>query len=112
MFSVGLHFSLNDLLKVRCARALLQIVVATVLEVTVAMAWNWGRGVSLVFGLSLSMASTVVMLRALQARGALESVNGHFDGRRRPDHRTRVLLLPLASHLNGNEPSGERVLLW
>jgi CPA2 family monovalent cation:H+ antiporter-2 len=81
MLGVGLHFSLKDLLAVRriaVPGALLQIVVATALGMATALFWGWSLGASLVFGLALSVASTVVLLRALEARGVLESVNGQI----------------------------------
>lgn len=79
MFGVGMHFSLNDLLLVRriaVPGAILQIAVATLLGVGVSMLWGWSFGSALVFGLSLSCASTVVLLKALGDRGLLDSVNG------------------------------------
>jgi monovalent cation:H+ antiporter-2, CPA2 family len=81
MFGVGLHFSLEDLLSVRriaLPGAIVQIAVATLLGVGVAHLWGWGIGAGLVFGLALSVASTVVLLRALEDRGVLESVNGRI----------------------------------
>lgn len=81
MFGVGLHFSLGDLLAVRriaLPGAVAQIVVATALGATVTWLWGWSFGASLVFGLALSVASTVVLLRALENRGALESINGRI----------------------------------
>ena len=81
MLGVGLHFSLKDLLAVRriaVPGALLQIVVATALGMATSLFWGWSLGASLVFGLALSVASTVVLLRALEARGVLESVNGQI----------------------------------
>lgn len=81
MFGVGLHFSFEDLLEVRkiaLPGAMLQIAVATALGAAVAHYWGWSLGASLVFGLALSVASTVVLLRALEARNALESTNGHI----------------------------------
>ncbi|MBK0062702.1 MULTISPECIES: cation:proton antiporter [unclassified Acinetobacter] len=79
MFGVGMHFSLSDLLQVRriaLPGAILQIAVATLLGVGVSMWWGWSFGSALVFGLSLSCASTVVLLKALGDRGLLDSVNG------------------------------------
>ncbi|ENW08119.1 cation:proton antiporter [Acinetobacter beijerinckii] len=79
MFGVGMHFSLNDLLQVRriaLPGAILQIAVATVLGIGVSMFWGWSFGSALIFGLSLSCASTVVLLKALGDRGLLDSVNG------------------------------------
>ena len=79
MFGVGMHFSLNDLMQVRriaLPGAVLQIAVATLLGIGVSMIWGWSFGSALVFGLSLSCASTVVLLKALSDRGLLNSVNG------------------------------------
>jgi len=81
MFGVGLHFSFEDLLSVRrvaAPGALLQMAVATALGGAFALWWGWGPGGALVFGLALAVASTVVVLRALEARGLLTSVNGHI----------------------------------
>lgn len=79
MFGVGMHFSLNDLMQVRriaLPGAVLQIAVATLLGMGVSMMWGWSFGAALIFGLSLSCASTVVLLKALGDRGLLDSVNG------------------------------------
>ncbi|MEG2360080.1 cation:proton antiporter [Acinetobacter sp.] len=79
MFGVGMHFSLNDLMQVRriaLPGAVLQIAVATLLGMGVSMMWGWSFGAALIFGLSLSCASTVVLLKALSDRGLLDSVNG------------------------------------
>ena len=81
MFGVGLHFSLDDLLAVRriaVPGAIVQIAVATALGAGVATFWGWSLGASLVFGLALSVASTVVLIRALEQRGLLQSVNGRI----------------------------------
>ena len=81
MFGVGLHFSVDDLASVRgiaVPGAIVQILVATSLGTATAMLWGWRFGTALVFGLTLSVASTVVLLRALEARGALETFNGHI----------------------------------
>ncbi|WP_298234067.1 YbaL family putative K(+) efflux transporter [uncultured Azohydromonas sp.] len=81
MFGVGLHFSLDDLMAVRriaLPGAALQIAVATAMGAAVAMAWGWDLGGALVFGLALSVASTVVLLKALEARGLLETHNGRI----------------------------------
>jgi len=81
MFGVGLHFSLGDLMAVRriaVPGAIVQIAAATALGVATALFWGWSFGAALVFGLALSVASTVVLLRALEDRGVLESVNGRI----------------------------------
>jgi len=81
MFGVGLHFSLEDLLAVRriaLPGAIVQMTVATLLGVGVTSLWGWNLAAGIVFGLSLSVASTVVLLRALESRGMLETVNGRI----------------------------------
>lgn len=81
MFGVGLHFSLADLLAVKRVAlpgAIVQMVAATAMGYALAHYWGWGFGGALVFGISLSVASTVVLLRALEARGILDSVNGRI----------------------------------
>lgn len=79
MFGVGLHFSLKDLLAVKAAAvpgALGQIAVATLAGVGLSWGLGWGVGAGVIFGLSLSVASTVVLLRALQSRGILKDETG------------------------------------
>lgn len=81
MFGVGLHFSLGDLLAVRkiaVPGAVVQIAVATVLGAGTAVWWGWPLGEAVVFGLALSVASTVVLLRALESKGLLDSTNGRI----------------------------------
>jgi CPA2 family monovalent cation:H+ antiporter-2 len=79
MFGVGLHFSLRDLLSVKriaVPGAIVQIAVATVLGVGLALWLGWTPAAGLVFGLALSVASTVVLLRAMQARNLLNTERG------------------------------------
>ncbi|MBL8895191.1 MAG: Kef family K(+) transporter [Rhizobiales bacterium] len=79
MFGVGLHFSLKDLLSVRAIAipgALVQIAVATLLGMGLAWFLGWPVQAGLVFGLALSVASTVVLLRALQERHLLNTERG------------------------------------
>ncbi len=81
MFGVGLHFSIDELLAVRkiaIPGAIVQITVATLLGLALSNLWGWNLVEGLVFGLTLSVASTVVLLRALESRGILETVNGHI----------------------------------
>ncbi len=81
MFGVGLHFSLADLLAVRWVAipgALGQIGIATAMGTGVAMLFGWSFGGSLVLGLSLSVASTVVLLRALEDRNAVATPSGRI----------------------------------
>ena len=81
MFGVGLHFSIPDLLAVRriaIPGAVVQIGLATALGVVLAMSWGWGFGGAFVLGLSLSVASTVVLLKALEERNAVATPNGRI----------------------------------
>ncbi len=81
MFGVGLHFSLKDLLSVRkiaVPGAVLQIAVATALGMMLGLWLGWSIAGSAVFGLALSVASTVVLLRALQARDMVETEKGRI----------------------------------
>jgi CPA2 family monovalent cation:H+ antiporter-2 len=81
MFGVGLHFSLEDLLSVRriaIPGAVAQILCATLLGMGLAAWLGWGLGEGLVFGLALSVASTVVLLRAMQERRLLETERGRI----------------------------------
>ncbi|MBZ9601247.1 cation:proton antiporter domain-containing protein [Phyllobacterium chamaecytisi] len=79
MFGVGLHFSASDLLAVRGVAvpgALGRILLATLLGIGLCSLWGWGLGAGIVFGLSLSVASTVVLLKALEEHNQVDSVNG------------------------------------
>jgi CPA2 family monovalent cation:H+ antiporter-2 len=81
MFGVGLHFSLKDLLSVKMIAvpgAIGQILVATLLGWGLATVLGWSIGAGIVFGLALSVASTVVLLRALQERRLVESTEGRI----------------------------------
>lgn len=81
MFGVGLHFSLKDLMAVKAVAipgAIGQMVVATLLGMGLGLALGWPLGVSVVFGVALSVASTVVLLRALQERRLLQSERGRI----------------------------------
>ncbi|MBP6080743.1 MAG: Kef family K(+) transporter, partial [Providencia sp.] len=81
MFGVGLHFSLKDLLAVKAIAipgAVAQIAVATILGLGLSMLFGWGIFTGIVFGLCLSTASTVVLLRALEERQLIESQRGQI----------------------------------
>ena len=81
MFGVGLHFSMKDLLAVKTIAipgAIVQIAVATLLGLGLAQLMGWSLGGGLVFGLALSVASTVVLLQALQDRHLLDTREGHI----------------------------------
>lgn len=122
MFGVGLHFSLDDLLAVRkiaLPGALAQIAVATLLGGGLAMWWGWSPGAAVVFGLALSVASTVVLLRALESLGILDSFTGRIAvGWLVVEDLAMVLVLvlmpPLAGVLGGqpNHAGGAAEPLW
>ncbi|TBU99263.1 YbaL family putative K(+) efflux transporter [Stutzerimonas kirkiae] len=121
MFGVGLHFSLNDLLavkKIAVPGAVVQMGLATALGLGIAMWWGWSFGAGLIFGLSLSCASTVVLLKALESRGILDSMNGRIAvGWLVVEDLATVLVLvllpPLAGVLGGNvQPEAEAHPLW
>ncbi|MFN5048381.1 cation:proton antiporter [Roseateles sp.] len=105
MFGVGLHFSMKDLLAVKriaVPGAVVQIAVATLLGYGLARWWGWGSGGALVFGLSLSVASTVVLLRALEARAQLQTANGSIAvGWLVVEDLVMVLVLVLLPPLSG-----------
>ena len=81
MFGVGLHFSPRDLMAVRLIAvpgAVGQIAVATAFGTAVGRMLGWSTGASVIFGLALSVASTVVLLRALQDRDLLQTEKGRI----------------------------------
>jgi CPA2 family monovalent cation:H+ antiporter-2 len=81
MFGVGTHFSIRELFAVRRVAlpgAFTQIIVATALGAGVATLWGWSLGAGIIFGLSLSVASTVVLLRALEDRDMIKSDDGRI----------------------------------
>jgi CPA2 family monovalent cation:H+ antiporter-2 len=81
MFGVGLQFSLQELLSVRAIAvpgAVVQIVIAGTLGATLAQLLGWSFGAGLVFGIALSVASTVVVLRSLQERRLLDTERGRI----------------------------------
>jgi CPA2 family monovalent cation:H+ antiporter-2 len=81
MFGVGTHFSIRDLFAVRRVAlpgAFTQIIVATALGAGVMTLWGWSLGAGIIFGLSLSVASTVVLLRALEDRDMIKSNDGRI----------------------------------
>ncbi|MFY9552528.1 MAG: YbaL family putative K(+) efflux transporter [Thermoanaerobaculia bacterium] len=111
MFGVGLHFSPKDLMAVRgiaIPGALAQIAAATVLGAVVARFWGWSWVSGLVFGLSLSVASTVVLLRALEDQGLLDSPPGRIAvGWLIVEDLITVIVLVLMPALAGPAASGD-----
>ncbi len=81
MFGVGLHFSPSELLSVKRVAvpgALIQMAVTTSVGAGIAWFWGWGLAPSLIFGLCLACASTVVLLKSLEVRGELDSMGGRI----------------------------------
>jgi len=121
MFGVGLHFALSDLLAVKriaVPGAVVQMGLATALGMAMAWWWGWSWGSGLIFGLSLSCASTVVLLKALEGRGVLESMNGRIAvGWLVVEDLATVLVLvllpPLAGVLGGADANAVEIgTLW
>lgn len=120
MFGVGLHFSVQDLMSVKriaLPGALAQMTLATLLGMLVAHYWGWSMGHGLVFGLSLSCASTVVLLKALESRRILESMNGKIAvGWLVVEDMVTVLVLvlmpALAGVLGGQGEVGNTGAIW
>ncbi|NML46664.1 Kef family K(+) transporter [Ramlibacter sp. G-1-2-2] len=120
MFGVGLHFSFEDLLAVRriaIPGAVVQMVVATAFGMGAAKLWGWSLPAALVFGLSLSCASTVVLLRALESLGILDSFNGRIAvGWLVVEDLAMVLVLvllpPLAGVLAGTGDLSAQEIWW
>jgi len=119
MFGVGLHFSVEDLLKVRriaVPGAIVQFLVATVLGAGIALYWEWSLGAALVFGMSLSVASTVVLIRALEQQGLLQTPSGRIAvGWLVVEDLIMVLVLvllpPLSGWLGGDASGGVAAML-
>lgn len=114
MFGVGLHFSLRDLMAVKAIAlpgAVIQIAVATALGWALARWLGWSNGAGLMFGLALSVASTVVLLRALEERRLLETGKGRIAiGWLIVEDLAMVLalvLLPALAGTLGGESGGE-----
>ncbi|MGH8520297.1 MAG: YbaL family putative K(+) efflux transporter [Gammaproteobacteria bacterium] len=105
MFGVGLHFSLDDLLavpRIALPGAIAQMAVTTALGMVITSFWGWSFGAGIVFGLALSVASTVVVLRTLEDRGVLDSINGRITvGWLVVEDLVMVLVLVLLPPLSG-----------
>ena len=120
MFGVGLHFSIHDLMAVKriaLPGAIVQMAIATLLGMVLANWWGWTLGEGLIFGLALSCASTVVLLKALESRGILDSMNGKIAvGWLVVEDLVTVLVLvlmpPLATILGGATPENTSIPLW
>ncbi len=115
MFGIGMHFSVRDLFAVRSLAlpgAIGQIVLATAMGAGVAHLWGWSLGAGLIFGLSLSVASTVVLLRALEEHGLVESNDGRIAvGWLVVEDLVMVLVLVLLPAVAGS-PGSENANIW
>lgn len=113
MFGVGLHFSLKDLLDVRriaLPGAIAQIGCATVMGAALAHWWGWTLESGLLFGLALSVASTVVLLRALEERSLLQGNNGRIAiGWLIVEDLVMIFALVLIPAFAGMDANGERI---
>lgn len=81
MFGVGLHFSIKDLLsvwRIAVPGAIAQIAAATLMGLAVSACWGWSLQAGMMLGLALSVASTVVLLRALEEHHLLQTTNGNI----------------------------------
>ena len=120
MFGVGLHFAPDDLLAVKriaVPGALVQMLLTTALGMTLAAYWGWSVGGGLIFGLALACASTVVLLKSLEARGQMDTMSGRIAlGWLVVQDLATVLVLvllpPLATALGGPALEGPAQPLW
>lgn len=109
MFGVGLHFSLADILRVKYVAvmgAVGQMAASTIVTMVISHLWGYSWGEALVFGVCLSCASTVVLLKALEAKGLLQTLDGQITvGWLVVEDLMTVLILvllpPLSSMLTG-----------
>ncbi|WP_421187652.1 YbaL family putative K(+) efflux transporter [Aeromonas sanarellii] len=115
MFGVGLHFSLKDLLSVKhiaIPGAIVQITLATLLGLGLSQLLGWSLTAGLVFGLALSTASTVVLLRALESRGQIDTKEGRIAiGWLIVEDLVMVLALVLLPILANLQQGGESLTL-
>jgi len=116
MFGVGLHFSLRDLLDVKriaVPGAVIQIAMATLMGWALARFLGWSHGAGIVFGLALSAASTVVLMRALEERLLLDSGRGRLAiGWLIVEDLVMVLALVLLPALADKGGSGDASAVW
>ena len=112
MFGVGMHFSVRDLLAVRAVAipgAVAQIIVATALGLGLAHLWGWSAGGGIVFGLALSVASTVVLMKALESRRGAGTTEGRIAvGWLIVEDLLMVLVLVLLPVLSGSGSDASR----
>src|SRR6185436_6753438 len=116
MFGVGLHFSPRELLSVRAVAVpatVLQIALMIAIGIGAAMLFGWSIEAGVIFGLALSVASTVVALRSLQERRQMQSERGKLTvGWLVVEDLAMVVamvLIPTWAHIRGDVASGEGV---
>src|SRR5512139_1988027 len=117
MFGVGLHFHLRDLLAVKgiaIPGALIQSGAATLLGLSIALAFGWPPTSGLVLGLALAVASTVVLMRVLEDRQLLATPSGHaaVGWLLVEDVLTVVILVVIPALAAGSQPGGAAHGLW
>ncbi|ARP81301.1 potassium transporter Kef [Bordetella genomosp. 8] len=120
MFGVGLHFSLRDLLSVKhiaVPGAIVQIAAATAMGLGLSWMLGWNMGAGLLFGLALSVASTVVLIKAMEDRDLVETNDGRIAvGWLIVEDLAMVaalVLIPaLSGVLGGREDNGANTSLW
>jgi K+:H+ antiporter len=117
MFGVGLHFHLKDLLAVKgiaVPGALLQSAATTLLGLSIGLAFGWPRASGLVLGLALAVASTVVLMRALEDRQLLATPHGHaaVGWLLVEDVLTVVILVVIPAVAAGSGSAGQGRALW
>ena len=119
MFGVGLHFSIHDLRSVwhiAVPGAIGQILVATLMGAGVAALWGWGLPAAIMFGLSLSVASTVVLLRSLEGQGKLDTSDGRIAvGWLIVEDLVMVLalvMIPAVAHAVHGDPAAAGESIW
>src|SRR5439155_3495305 len=114
MFGIGLHFSLRDLWRVRdiaIPGALIQMGIATAGGYWMALGWGWSPGAAVVLGLSISVASTVALLRGLMDLGVLETQHGQVavGWLVLEDLATVAILVLLPAVMSADRPAGWHV---
>lgn len=113
MFGVGLQFHIKELLAVRKVAvpgAIGQIIVATLLGMLSAKLFGWTWSAGFVYGLAISVASTVVLVRVLSDNHDLHTPTGHIAvGWLVVEDLFTVVVLVLLPALFGGEPAGVEV---
>ncbi|UJR80182.1 cation:proton antiporter [Sandaracinus amylolyticus] len=116
MFGVGAHFSFRDLWRVRSVAvpgAIVQMLASTALAYGIARAWGWSPGSSILLGIAVSIASTVVLLRALMERGLIDTAHGRVAvGWLVLEDLATVVLLVMLPAIFGHRDVGVEDVAW